>query len=115
MPYYETYHEVNHSCSQIVSTCYRGGLYYKPHLPNWVWLARLAIMSKRRYCNHCGEFVSKSVFYEHQLKSNYDVQFEFTPATTDECTSDFEFNPDCGTVTYEVANTDKTSGRGMLT
>lgn len=71
-------------------------------------------MSKRRYCNHCGEFVSKSVYYEHQVKSNFDVKFEFDPVCIDQSASDFEFNPDFGSDEV-TTSTDKTSGRGMLT
>ena len=47
-------------------------------------------MSKRLYCQCCGEFVSKSLFYEHQKKYSWDVQFEFTP---EESGSSFEFQP----------------------
>ena len=47
-------------------------------------------MSKRRYCQHCGDFVSKSLFYEHQRNYSWDAKFEFTP---EESVKEFEFQP----------------------
>ena len=69
-------------------------------------MAESNLGTKRRYCEHCGEFVSRTVFYQHQKELNrldWSVRFEFTPpesqspplnSSTSDAASRFEFDPE---------------------